>query len=279
MQMDDYPTGGGIQSTIQKFVNQMTRVTVRLVRVTSRGAFEGIASGFIVKSHEGYFLISAGHAFWSGAQWLLETNYNTSSETLLIPLGSAQLISATEFSDLERLLSEEASAGELNALGLPALVEDCYESKVGEAMDIAWVKINLDALRVELAKAGELVNAILDLDVYTGPLDAEPSTVELYGFASFSHVQVEEHPHVRLLDRGVAYEIGMEYDGLDARYDLYRFKLSRAHQGHNYYHGSSGSPIADSSGLIVAIVVCGSTSENIIFGFPLKRIARLLHLG
>ncbi len=257
----------------------MKRTTARLVRVTSEGKFEGIASGFIVKSREKYFLVSAGHAFWSGARWLLETNYSTSSETLLIHLGSSQLISAIELSDLEKLLSTEALADEPTELRLPALNEDCYESKVGEAMDIAWTEINLDALRAELAKDGRLEDSTLDLDVYTGPVDAEPSPTELYGFASCSRVQVEEHLHVRRLGREVACELGMEYDGLDARYDLYRFKLSRTHQGHEYYHGSSGSPIADPSGLIVAIVVCGSKTENVIFGFPLKRIARLLHLG
>ena len=70
----------------------------------------------------------------------------------------------------------------------------------------------------------------------------------------------------------------MDFEGTDEKYDPYRFKLARNHQGHKYYCGSSGSPIADLSGKIVAIVVCGSAVDNAILGFPLRRIEYLLHL-
>src|SRR5579872_239595 len=122
--MADEPTETGTQSVAQRFVEHMARTTARLVRVTSEGAFEGIASGFIVESQDRYFLISAGHALWSGEQWLLETNFSTTTETLLIELGPAQLISKIELSDLEKRLSEKASGGEFGIVKLPALIED-----------------------------------------------------------------------------------------------------------------------------------------------------------
>src|SRR5579872_1932156 len=117
---DEQPTETDTQAA-QAFVDQMIPLTTRLVRFTSEGKF-GIASGFIVQQQGRYFLISAGHAFWTGARWFLEANYNLETarggmasrdEAILIPLGPAQLVSAITLSDLEKLLAEEASKAEL----------------------------------------------------------------------------------------------------------------------------------------------------------------------
>jgi hypothetical protein len=70
----------------------------------------------------------------------------------------------------------------------------------------------------------------------------------------------------------------MQYDQLASSDLMYYFQLARKHQGNEYYCGSSGAPIADSEGKIVAVVLGGSEKTNTIYGFPLARIASLLEL-
>lgn len=269
----------------QAFVDQWIRRTTRLVRFTSEGKIGGIASGFIVRQQGRYFLISAGHAFWTGAEWFLEANYNletasggmaSAEEVILIQLGPAQLVSAITLSDLEKLLAEEASKDEPATFSLPDVQGICPESKPGMPLDIAWVELDMEAIMKRAKDAGKYIT----LEVYPGPLDQEPSHEEAYGFASMSRVVDEHHElyNLRILAREAAYEVCMQFENIDEQHDLYCFSLAREHQGDKYYYGSSGSPIADLSGTIVAVVVCGSKASNSIFGFPLKRIAHLLHL-
>ncbi len=282
--MDDEPTHAEVQQGAQAFVERMVRITTRLVRFTPQGEIAGIASGFILRSQGRDFLISAGHAFWSGTQWFLEANHRMyskkeepSEEALLIRLGPAQLVSTIALTDLEKLLADEASAAQPATFQLPDLKGACPESKASMPLDIAWVELDVEAIVTRAKAAG----STLDLEVYVGPLDSETASTEPYGFASMSRVVVEPHPlhNKRILAREEACELCMEFEGVDQKYDLYRFKLARKHMGHKYYHGASGSPIADPSGAIVATVVCGSETDDIIYGFPLKRIAHLLHLG
>src|SRR5262245_53221827 len=115
----------------------MVQITARLVRFTPEGQIAGIASGFILKRAERYLLISAGHSFWSGAQWFLETDCSTTSETILIPLCPVQLMSVFALTDLEKLLAEEAAISQPGVFQLPEVMDECLESKAGEPLDIA----------------------------------------------------------------------------------------------------------------------------------------------
>lgn len=63
----------------------------------------------------------------------------------------------------------------------------------------------------------------------------------------------------------------MCYVGSRTQGGLYEFRLARPHQGRKYYKGSSGAPIADEEGLIVALVVGGEPDKDLIYGVPLAR--------
>ena len=69
----------------------------------------------------------------------------------------------------------------------------------------------------------------------------------------------------------------MRYSETDADTGLYKFELARKHQGHSYYKGASGAPIADPEGRIISMLVCGDEDEVFLYGVPLrKHAARLL---
>ena len=106
-------------------------------------------------------------------------------------------------------------------------------------------------------------------------MDESPVADEAYGFAAFAEASFTED---RMLRREAAYEIGMEFTGLDDESAVYKFKLARPHQGHEYYYGSSGAPIADPSGKIVSLVLGGCESRDEIFGLPLAKYQKYTDL-
>ena len=113
----------------------------------------------------------------------------------------------------------------------------------------------------------------IELPAYQGPIHDEPKGNRAYAFASWS--RTEFHPAKQTLIRDSACEAGMRYVGNDSN-GLYKFELSRKHQGHDYYKGSSGAPIADEEGKIVSIVLKGDEDDNIIYGFPISSLAEII---
>ena len=130
-----------------------------------------------------------------------------------------------------------------------------------------------DVISQQLTEDGRIDPTKIEMPRYLGPLDEEPSTQEAYGFASWSQVEFIEDKAA--LIRDAAYECFMEFVGSDKDKNLYTFRLSRKHQGHDYYFGASGSPIADSTGKIVSIVIGGSEAENAIYGTALSDYSRI----
>lgn len=61
----------------------------------------------------------------------------------------------------------------------------------------------------------------------------------------------------------------MTYQGMQD--DLYKFKLPKKHPGHEYFRGTSGAPIMDNEGNVVALVCEGDVNEDLIFGVSIKQ--------
>lgn len=101
---------------------------------------------------------------------------------------------------------------------------------------------------------------------YKGPVSM-PVKREAYGFAVWRQAEiVPANPHHQAV-RELVTECGMEYIGDQGGHFI--FKLDDKHKGHDWYEGISGAPIADPSGLIVAIVQGGNCKDHTIFGQPL----------
>lgn len=234
----------------KEFVEILCGTTVKLVRLDDIGAVPiDEASGAVVPSGAGYVLLSAAHALREG-RWLLETGFTMRGSTLMLPLN------APVWTELNHLSAEESDPVDL---------------------DFAWCKLNLEAVS-EAIRQGALDTGGRDvgLSVYRGPLDVEPEADVPYGFASWRHVAF--HAGIRGLERERVTELEMRFTGFDERTQLHAFELAGEHKGHAHYRGVSGSPIADPTGRIVALVAKGNVEENLIYGFPLARYAHLITL-
>ena len=240
--MDDPKLRNGVSD----FVNHILKYTLRLVKLDSGNQPVSIASGFMIPVGKKLRVISAGHTLGRMDRWVLEAAQAGETQTLCF------------------LLTDIYVADEL--VKLPN----------GESIDVdlAWGEIDPDALMQQLRENGIMNPTNVDLPRYLGPLDEEPSTQEVYGFASWSQVELIEDNAT--LVRNAAYECFMEFVERDQVTDLYTFKLSREHQGHDYYRGASGAPIADPTGKIVSIVIRGCEAENLIYGTALSDYSELL---
>ena len=225
----------------QAFVEHMLRYTVRLVRnPTTLEAESGIGSGVLLDRPAGLVLVTAGHNFDRPGLWTLETRIEVAEQTLMLSIPNPQ-----------RLAQVDLETGESSDL------------------DVAWARLNLEVLR----GAPELKGKTLALDVYRGPIDGTPSADHYYGFASYS--QAELHSNLNRLVRDAAWELGMTYEGTTET-GLHEFRLSGPHKGHKYYEGASGAPIADETGQIVSILVSGVKENDVLYGFPIHRVAELI---
>jgi hypothetical protein len=113
----------------------------------------------------------------------------------------------------------------------------------------------------------------VELTVYQGPLDTIPEPDLPYGFAAWNNV--EAHLARSTLRRESCYELNLRYLGIDPKNHLYRFEPV-TFQGHEYYQGASGAPIADPTGLIVSMLVGGNKKGTVLWGVPLATHAKKL---
>ena len=234
------------QQAVQSFVNHMLKYTLRLVTLDERGKpLSGIAGGFMIEAGRDLRVVSAGHVLGRIEPWVIEVAQASSTETLCFSISKIQV------------------GGRVARLPSGETID----------VDLAWGAIDREAIYRQLSADGRMDPAQIDLPFYSGPLDAEPSTQEAYGFASWSRVEFLEDK--RTLIREAAYECCMQFAGRDRATNLYTFRLAREHQGHGYYRGASGSPIADSTGKIVSIVTGGNEAENVIYGAALSAYSRI----
>jgi hypothetical protein len=143
-------------------------------------------------------------------------------------------------------------------------------------VDFAWGHFDIDTLRQKIDAESRLKEKNFTLPIYRGRIDCQPDAQHGYGFASRS--QMTFLSTSRGLLREPVCEIAMLFDGYDDQ-GLCRFKLEGKHKGHKAYKGSSGSPIADDEGNIVALVQGGDSKEEVIFGVPLHRYANVIEIS
>ena len=236
-----------LQKRVTDFVNHMLNYTLRLVNLDKKGQQpERVASGFMVQVGKKLRVVSAGHALGTMERWVLEATQASETETLCFSLTNIHVVD--------------------KVVKLPN----------GETIDVdlAWGEIDLDVISQQLTEDGRMDPTKIEMPLYLGPLDEEPSTQEAYGFASWSRQVVFIEDRATLI-RNAAYEYFMEFVRRDKATNLYTFRLSRKHQGNDYYYGASGSPIADSTGKIVSIVIGGSKAEDAIYGTALSDYSRI----
>jgi hypothetical protein len=230
-------------AAMNAFIRHMLQYTIRLVRVEPNKRPVGLASGFIIPVEKQYRMISAAHAIGAYANWTVETLPVSSTETLMLVVPTVRKVA------------------------IPP------KSK-SDSLDLAWADLNPELLKDQLMAAPRLPSTAVELPLYTGPLDREPDPQVPYGYAAWNRVSFD--PTDNTLIRENSCELNMCYVDTDADTGLYKFELARKHQGHGYYRGASGAPIAEPEGVIVSMLVCGDEDDDFLYGVPLKTHARVL---
>lgn len=233
---------------VRDFIEHMLKYTVRLIRNTKDFPENfGLASGVIIERPSNPVLLTAGHIFNKPGAWTLETNIVVANMTLHLPLRDIQMLSQINL-----------------------------DKGTAQNIDLAWAQIHRADCMAALDSFPKTQEQRIELPLYCGPLDEEPKRNSFYGFAAWN--KVELHQEVSTLVSEASYEIGMCYRGTCNGDILYEFELARDHQGYDYYQGTSGAPIADEEGRIIALVSGGDPAENLIFGVPLARYHSVLDL-
>jgi hypothetical protein len=167
--------------------------------------------------------------------------------------------------------------GPFNLIKRFSLTEDGSIVKSRRKIDVAWCELDIEGLAKKFAADPRMKGKKLEFLAYQGPLDERPvENAELYSFAAWTRGILIPRA-VLHLDRSPSFEIGMRFVRKN-KVGKYVFELGRTHQGHAYYKGASGAPIAAPDGRIVSMVLGGSIKRNKIFGFPLADISSLLVL-
>lgn len=232
-------------NNIKVLIEKLLETTIKLVEIDKEKKPIGVASGFILKRYNKNVLISAGHCFRGSKQMAIETSIIFGVETLLFALPPVNLV----------------KKGDL-------------KSNKFKDLDIAWVNFDPKEINNPHKDDDRLKGLKIELPAYLGPINNGPDPARPYAFASWS--QCEFHSEKKTLVRDAVYEVGMKYIGMDSEKEIYKFKLAREHQGHKFYKGASGSPIADEEGRIISILLGGNDQQNIIYGFPIKNLAEII---
>lgn len=242
------PSDAQIEAGILKLHQLLLEYTCRLVRLNAAKDIIDVASGIIVERNGYYVLLSAGHALETDG-WHLETDviFENANEVVNIPLSG---VFTLEIIKVDAALVLQAACN----------------------VDFAFVILPIDRLKKAACEERRLKDETIAFPVYRGPLDAPPILFdEPYAYSSWNDVCQINALGTSVLERNPTLEFGMQYIGLSDDERYYHFKLARAHQGHDYYGGASGSPIVDTTGKIVSLLLRGLKEAGILRGLPLSK--------
>ncbi|MFH0733624.1 MAG: hypothetical protein V1773_04670 [bacterium] len=173
----------------------------------------------------------------SGNSWVIETDHTKANKVLVLTLGQFTLLYK-------------------KTIGSPHVQE-----------------VDLMIYELDSSKYGAEINNA-NIYTYLRNLEDKPNFNNLYGFASWSYSNCFDG-NLNQLDLDAAYEVGMQY--LEENNDSYTFLLADKHKGNDYYKGTSGAPITDSSGRIVSIVLSGDNTKNVIYGLALSNFCSFIN--
>ena len=240
---------------INEFLKRMFELTVYVVGCDDGGRpLQTWGSGLLWERGDTLTLLTVAHNFKGGKPKRLDARFHGPGGSLLIEIPQPGWMATAQLN---------ANAGTIDA---------------ARDVDFAWVNYNLPSLQAKIDVNPHGVET-KPFPALRTPPTRYPNRSRPYGFAAA--IASAYDPRTIELHTRQAYEACMAYDGDEATGEYagcYRFKLARQHQGHEYYRGSSGAPIADEEGHPVALVAGGNAVENVIFATPLQPFVRYLDL-
>jgi len=206
-------------------------ITLNLVRVDNPERPTepiGLASGFVIEKEGKLYLLTAGHAAMNNP-WFWECPLDLAEGCLLVPVGP---------------FIRYARASLLNG----GLTID--ESKV-PAADFAWAPFDPAAIGKKLNSFSGPKEEI-NFELYRGRLDATLAPGEVCVLATRSRGLIEK-ARLTYLHRDFCVQ-DLEYRHTNEK-GHHVFAPVGGHQGHDYYKGASGAPIANGDGVIVSMLI------------------------
>ncbi len=233
-------------------IDQLLALTFNLVRVNDPERPTepvGLASGFVIDKAAKQYVLTAGHVARSGP-WFWECPLDLAEGCLLVPMGPFM----------------QFASGKISPRG-----EFDFDQSVVPAADFAWAPFEPKAIGEKLKSFKEPKQPIT-FEYYHGPLDRTIAPGETCVLAAHSRGTIEAL-RLTYLRRDACIQ-DLEFQSTNDK-GHHVFKPAGGHQGHAFYRGASGAPIAKSDGVIVSMLIDGSDSGDEIWGQPLPSIAHL----
>jgi hypothetical protein len=204
-----------------------------------------MASGCIVEHNSRHFLLTVFHAVGDQQKWALEIKYEQLPGMQVYLLGGG-------FTYFKK--------GDLKTQTLHDI--DLAIKELDKTVVPYYQEISLDKDKKIIREDPKIVQRI--------DFALTPVIEKKYMFAGLTRPAIGGQHHDRyIVQQHLTIEENISFSGTKPDSDIYIFKLARAHPGHEEYKGCSGSPIFDSDGNIVALVVGGDSQKNEIYGINL----------
>lgn len=171
---------------------------------------------------------------------------------------------------------EEGKGARLYCIGQLNYV-DSIDPESGErkTLDLAFARIPTD-LVARYQPRNEQANIVEDVPriVVKPPLDSPPHPEMIYGFCGNVKPTKENHFGIQYIGTKTVCYPELKYVGdHDEFYSDFRFPFSRSDE---FLEGTSGAPIADNEGRVVALVCCSGDKPDTIRGIKMSYIKTCL---
>ena len=218
------------EENIIKFIDSLTKVTVRISTFNEAGILTGRASGFLYQPEIDKIplIITAGHKLPESGSFI---------ETSIVKDGELLLINAGKFNIFYNNDGVDYAYCELPI--------EKYIQDIEKYTDVEFI-----------AYKDKFINVVKD---------------EVYGFAVVNdYAEFVKRENGFNLPSYCCYEIYLELVKQDEHINY--FKPARNFQGHEYYQGASGSPIANPEGAITSILIGGCQETGLLKAFRLDNV-------
>jgi hypothetical protein len=207
-----------------------------------------LGSGCLIDYEGKRILLTVSHTTKNQGKWCMELRYEPGKGTSLYSLGAMNFL----------------AKGSLASTSL-------------EDIDFSYVEVpaSLQPKRQEILSAIEIGEEI-PVTVHRLDFHVKPSADSRYGFCGAVMPSLEKHPSDTLLVAELKIYEGLSY--LRNEDDYYVFKLPMPHPGHEHFHGTSGAPVIDDEGRVVALVCSGCVETDEIFAISVARYRSVLDI-
>jgi hypothetical protein len=204
----------------------------------------GFASGCLVDYFGKRIILSVAHATGNKKNWGIEIKSKEKVGTQVYQIGAMMFLT----------------------------VGNIDNDKIKE-VDFSYASVpnDLKPYYHEINERGQIVNQ-KPREILQVNFDLEPTAEKKYGFFGQSEFSTDNwymFSQSKLV-------LDLQFVGLEE--DYYKFKLPIKHPGHEYFKGTSGAPILDTDGNVVALVCHGDDTEDIIYGVALKKYKSALDI-